>query len=127
MDRIIDIFKNPENESYKNYKNDNGDDIISYGMYTQEKRDKNGLVISKKDKNGKEIPVTENLFVIDLPYFGQLSVHMKLKSSISALSDTPYNSLKVYSTESLLLTPTISDTANAVKKKYNQTILIYKT
>ena len=42
---------------------------------------------------------------------------MKSKSSISALSNTPYNNLRFYSSESTLLTPTLSDTAQAVINK----------
>lgn len=119
MDKIIDIFQNPENSSYEYYKDEEGNDTISYGMCISEKRDKNGNIIYKKDENGNEIPVTENGFIIDLHYFGQLSVHMKSKKSISVLSNTPYNNLRFYSSESTLLTPTLSDTAQAIIKKIN--------
>lgn len=51
----------------------------------------------------KEISENEKLLVVDLPYFGQFSVHMKDPGMISAMSDTIY-SKAIYAFESVMLT-----------------------
>lgn len=83
-------------------------DDISYGKCSTPKRDDKGRIIYKRDK---VTPKTDEGLIIDLPYYGQVCVHMKTKKSISALSDIPYDSLHVYETESVLLTDNISKAA----------------
>lgn len=78
----------------KSYETDNviemlkDRDDISYGMIHNE---------------------TGNALVIDLPYYGQFIVHVKTKKSISALSDIPYDEIRVYEKESVILTDDISE------------------
>lgn len=83
-------------------------DDISYGRYVEPKKDKSGKIIYGRDG---VTPKMDNILVIDLPYYGQFSVHMKNFQSISALRDTPYNGLHVYEKESIMLTDNISNAA----------------
>lgn len=80
-------------------------DDISYGMVTENKISSFGTPLIDK-KTGQ--PQTSHLLVVDLPYYGQFSVHMKEASSISALSQTPYSKLRVFETESMILTSEVS-------------------
>lgn len=58
----------------------------------------------------KEDDKGNRLMVVDLPFFGQFSVHMRDPMTISALSDTEYNKF-VYARESVMLTEDISPIA----------------
>lgn len=80
-------------------------DDISYGMVTDHKLDNFGNPLINRH-TGK--PQSNHLLVVDLPYYGQFSVHMKEASSISALSQTPYRKMQVFETESMILTSEIS-------------------
>ncbi len=81
---------------------------ISYGIYTKTKTDREGKTIY--DSQG--MPTYENLLVVDLPYYGQFSIHMKQESSISALSKIPYYGRRyIYEKETVLLTDEISPVA----------------
>lgn len=59
------------------------EDLISYGK-----------TIDEKEKD---------ILVVDLPFFGQFSVHMQHPDTISSMSNTPYHKF-VYSLESVMLT-----------------------
>ena len=96
MDRAIELLKE--------------DDEISYGKFTKNMTDNNGVEILDSEGNPKQ----EHLFVVDLPYYGQFSIHMKTESSISALSDTPYDELRIYEKESVLLTDEVSSWAKKI-------------
>lgn len=77
---------------------------ISYGKCTIPKKDSQGKIVYVKNKDGSQTEKAEHLFVIDLPYFDQLAVHLKTPESISALSETPYDRLRIYNTRTVLLT-----------------------
>lgn len=66
---------------------------------------------------GKVTDETGNSLVIDLPYYGQFSVHLKSKGSISALSNTPYDSLHFYEKESVILSDEVSKAAQRLIDK----------
>lgn len=84
---------------------------ISYGKCTIPKKDSQGNSVYVRNKDGSQTEKAEHIFVIDLPYFDQLSVHLKTPESISALSETPYDSLRVYNTQTVLITDEPSKTA----------------
>ena len=88
-------------ENQKNGKNsDELDKPMSYGL---------GKAEDKKD-----------ILIIDLPYFGQFSVHMREPATISVLTNNPYGKL-VYSIESVMLTKEMSPKAKEDSKKANRT------
>ncbi len=70
-------------------------------------------LLKKRDdiSYGKVTNETGDALVIDLPYYGQFAVHLKSKESVSALSNTPYDSLHFYEKESVMLTDEISEKA----------------
>lgn len=83
-------------------------DDISYGKYSTPKTDKSGKPLYERDG---VTPKMNDRLIIDLPYYSQVCVHLKTKRSISALSDTPYDGLHLFETESVLLTDNISRAA----------------
>lgn len=99
-------------------------DDISYGMVVKKKEDEKGKKTEtsgrnkqKGKKNGKdESERKEYILVVDLPYYGQFSVHLKTHSSISALSKTPYDELRVFEIESTILTDEVSEAAEKLLK-----------
>lgn len=74
------------------------DDLISYGMLTQE----DGQIL-----------------VVDLPFYGQFSVHMQTPETISAMRGTPYKNF-VYSLESVMLTEGVSQDVNDDLKRIRE-------
>lgn len=80
-------------------------DDISYGMEEVTYSKENGSIGH------------DNVLVVDLPYYGQFSVHLKSKSSISALSDTPYDTLRVFEKEGNILTDGLSKIAERKLKE----------
>lgn len=83
-------------------------DDVAYGMVVGVQQDENGNTIMDK-KTG--MPKQSHLMVVDLPYYGQFSVHMKTAQSISALSATPYSEARVFESESMILTDQVSEYA----------------
>lgn len=74
-------------------------------------RDRSDISYGKMDDD------TGHSLVVDLPYYGQFAVHLKTQKSISALSKTPYDELRFYEKESVLLTDEISETAQKYIKR----------
>lgn len=95
-------------------------DDVAYGMVVTPKEDELGRTI--KDRQGN--PKNDYLMVVDLPYYGQFSVHMKTQSSISALSATPYSESRVFEKESMILTDQVSEYAKKHELKKGGTITI---
>lgn len=95
-------------------------DDVAYGMVVTPKVDEFGRQL--KDRNGD--PKNDYLMVVDLPYYGQFSVHMKTQQSISALSSTPYSESRVFEKESMILTDQVSEYAKKHELKKGGTITI---
>lgn len=87
-----------------------GHEDTSYGLVTLEQKDSSGNVLKKR--NGQ--PKKENILVIDLKYFGQVSVHIFRPETISALSDTSYNHIPIYDQQTLMITDEASEKAKKI-------------
>lgn len=85
------------------------------------KKDENqsfGMAKVKNNKTGKE----ESLFVIDVPCFGQMSVHICSEELMTQLSDCEYK-YPIYQTENVLLIDSVSKyQANLLKKSNSELI-----
>lgn len=71
-------------------------DDIDYGMAV------------KTDNDGTS---KENIFVMNLPYYGQFCVHLKLPAHIKALESHPYCLDELYEFETIMLTSEVSPSA----------------
>ena len=93
---------------------------VSYGLLSEQMKDENDKVITDKYGNHK----MEHALVINLPYFSQLAVHIKQKESISALCQTPYDTIPLIETKTVMLTNEMSrmqeDKNNDIMKKIKE-------
>lgn len=87
---------------------------ISFGVCTSYKKDRTGRTIYDNLARPKE----ENSLVIDVPYYGQFSIHLKDTASISNFYKLPYYSWRyIYEKETVLLTDQISKQAQEIFEK----------